>query len=133
MSKPAKQQDSNSVTRPSVALEFVKSELTSESKEPTAPADVTPASVREPEPENRPAPKPARPARKRQAQVVAKAPAGDSGRAVYEPFSTLLRRDLKLTLKRLAFEREQAGSDSKTVKQFVEEAIVQWVATQAVE
>lgn len=51
-------------------------------------------------------------------------------KAVYQPFSTRLRSDLKRRLKRLSHDREDRDAEVKSVQQFVEEAILLWLDAQ---
>lgn len=48
-------------------------------------------------------------------------------RAIYEPFSTRVRRDLKRQLKRISLDREYEGHASFTTQALVEEALIDWL------
>lgn len=50
---------------------------------------------------------------------------------VYKPLSTRIRSDLKRKLKRLSYDREDAGHDVRHVQDFIEEALTQWLDRQA--
>ena len=54
----------------------------------------------------------------------------DKKRLRYEPFSTRLRDDIKRRLKRLSHFREDNDHEVRTVQQFVNEALIQWLAKQ---
>ncbi|MCA9168464.1 MAG: hypothetical protein KDB23_12395 [Planctomycetales bacterium] len=49
---------------------------------------------------------------------------------VYDPFTTRVRRDIKRQLKRLSYHREETGHEVRSVQQFVELALTEWLERQ---
>lgn len=134
MSSKPLQTDDSSETRPSAALNFVAKKNTRSAIEgkPSRPKTVAPKAIDSPAVDSPKLNTNAASSTSLKSEKKSKPPGQDdkNERHVYEPFSNQLRRDLKRRLKRLSSYREDQGHKVSSVKQFLEEAVIQWLAGQ---